>query len=152
MKRNIVRILAVAALAVVGLGATIAPASAVTRTTYSDCGQSSFLGARTCLDVTTPYGPVILVFSSATTLYASFAICGSSLPSSFVATPLEWPAGGTISNTPGHSGTLTADTYVGGTGYGVGGYSVVNTCGDAGAASLLNALAVDPAQEFVVAN
>lgn len=159
MKHRTIRALIAMTVAALSVAAPIATASAapptrpnVTRTTYTDCGQSGFLGARTCLDVTTAYGPVILVFSSATTLYASFAVCGSNYPSSFIATPLDWPAGGTITNTPGHPGTLTADSYIGGTGYGTAGYSVINTCNDVGAANLLAALANDPAQEFVVAN
>lgn len=68
------RILVALALAT-AVGVTAVPSvSAYTSTSQTNCGQSANLGARVCLDETTNYGPVILIYSNGTTVYASFGV------------------------------------------------------------------------------
>lgn len=149
-KRILAVILAVAS--VLGLvGMSGAPASAapvrpaVTATSYTDCGQSAFLGTRVCVDKTTGFGPVAYIYTSGTGVYTTFGvgIVGINSPSSFVATPIEYQ-NGSIANYPG--GLLYSTYALPGT------ESWVVTNGDANAKALLDWFSADSSYEFVVAN
>lgn len=66
---------------------------AVVATSATDCSQSAFLGARVCVDKTTAYGSVALIYTSGTTLYTSFAVSVSNVPGAWTATPYEYVVG-----------------------------------------------------------
>lgn len=63
----------------------------LSNTGQTECGQSSSLGTRVCFDRGTGYGPVVLIYTSGTTVYASFGVSGTapSVPT-FIASDSEW--------------------------------------------------------------
>lgn len=68
------KILSAFFLAIALVFGTIAAAPVSPASADSDCSQSAALGDRICFDKTTGYGPVILIYTGANTLYASFGV------------------------------------------------------------------------------
>lgn len=157
MKNIRTRILAFLAMAALVLGlagvstasaaapSVAAPRPAVTATSYTDCGQSAFLGTRVCLDQTTGYGPVVLIYTSGSGVYTSFGVStvGIASPTSFVATPLEYLYG-SVTGYPGSDINFSSAT----------GFATnqIVTNGDVNALNLLNYFGNQAGYEFVIAN